>query len=67
MVGENVGNLSLYMCSTLQNNSCDGIPKSIVGCNVLTPAWALKQMDTQIIKVQDMSTLKMWYMCNCKM
>jgi hypothetical protein len=29
MVGENVGILFLYMCSTFQHNSCDGIPKSI--------------------------------------
>jgi hypothetical protein len=49
MVGENVGNLFLYMCSTFQNNSCNGILKSIMGCNVFIPAWALKQMNTQII------------------
>ncbi len=67
MVGENVGNLSLYMFSILQNSSCDGIPKSIMGCSVLTPAQALKQMDTQIIKVQGMSTVRTWNMCNCRM
>jgi hypothetical protein len=49
MVAKNVINLFLYMCSTFQNNSCDGIPKSIVGCSVFTRTQALKQMDTQII------------------
>jgi hypothetical protein len=58
MVGKKVGNLSLYMCFTFQNNSCNGIPKSIVHYSALTPAWALKQINTQIIN--GMSTLTTW-------
>jgi len=46
MVGANVGNLFLYICSTFQNNSYKSIPKSIVGCNVFTLAQTLKHMDT---------------------
>ncbi len=46
-----MGNLFLYICSTFQNNTCDGILKNIVSCNVLTPTWASKQMDIQIINV----------------
>ncbi len=49
MEGEKVGNLSLYIYSTFQNNICDGIPNSIMGYNVLTFTQASKEMDTQII------------------
>jgi hypothetical protein len=55
-----LNNLSLYVCFTFQNNSCDGISKNIVRCNVLTPTWTPKQMDVQIIN--GMSVL--WKMCN---
>jgi hypothetical protein len=49
MVGEKVGNFSLYMCSTFQSNSRNGISKSIVHNSALTPTWAKKQINTQII------------------
>lgn len=65
VVGEKVENIFSYMCCIFQNNSCDGIPKSIMGCNVFTLARALKQMNTQIINV--MSTLTTWKMCNYRM
>ncbi len=39
---ENVGNLLMNMCSTLQNNSYNSIPKLIVGCCTFIPAKALK-------------------------
>jgi hypothetical protein len=44
VVGEKVGNLSLYVCSIFQNNNDNDISKIIVGCNVLIPTWALKEM-----------------------
>jgi hypothetical protein len=44
VVREKVGNLFLYVCSTFQNNNDNDISKNIVGCNVLTPTWALKEM-----------------------
>ncbi len=37
MAKEKVGNLSMYMSSTFQCHSYNGISKSIMGCNVLTP------------------------------
>jgi hypothetical protein len=43
---EKVGDLPLDMCSTLQNNSYDNIPKCIVGYYTLTPTRAPKQMGT---------------------
>jgi hypothetical protein len=46
---EKVGDLPLNMCSTFQNNSCDSIPKHIVGCYTFTLAGAPKQMGTQIV------------------
>jgi hypothetical protein len=49
MVGEKVGNFSLYMCSTFQSNNRNGISKSIVHNSALTPTWAKKQINTQII------------------
>jgi hypothetical protein len=61
--GEKEGNFSLYVCSTLQNNSYSSIPKNIMGCNVFTPTRTSKQVDTQIIN--GMFTLKTWKMCNC--
>jgi hypothetical protein len=41
MVGKKVGNLFLYVGSIFQRNSCNGISKRIMGCNVLIPAWAM--------------------------
>jgi hypothetical protein len=32
--------MSLYVCSTFENNNFDSIPKRIVGCIVLIPMWA---------------------------
>jgi hypothetical protein len=46
VVREKVGNLPLNMCSTLQNNSCNNIPKCVMGYFTLTPTRASKQMDT---------------------
>jgi hypothetical protein len=34
------------MCSTLQINNCNSIPKCIVGCNMFIPRRASKEMDT---------------------
>ncbi len=39
--GEKVRNLSLYVSSTLQCDSCNSISKHIMNYNVLTPAWAM--------------------------
>jgi hypothetical protein len=36
------------MCSILQSNSYDGIPKTIMGYNMLAPTKAFKKVDTQI-------------------
>jgi hypothetical protein len=41
MVGEKVGNFYLYMSSTLQCDSCNGILKRIMDYNVLTFAWVV--------------------------
>ncbi len=41
-----VGNLPLNMCSTLQNNSCDNIPKCVAGYYMFTLAKTPKQMGT---------------------
>jgi hypothetical protein len=49
MAGEKVGNLSLYMNSILQHNSCNVISKRIMDCNAFTFAWAMHEMGTQII------------------
>jgi hypothetical protein len=35
---EKVGDLPLNMCSTLQNNSCNNIPKCVMGYCILIPA-----------------------------
>jgi len=43
---EKVGDLFLNMCSTLQRNSCNNVPKCVVGCCTLTPIGAPKQMGT---------------------
>ncbi len=43
VVGEKVSNLFLYLCLTFQSNSCDNISKNIIGCNVITFAWALSK------------------------
>jgi hypothetical protein len=45
-VKENVGNLPLDMCSTLQNNSCDSVSNCIMSYYTITPIGALKQMGT---------------------
>ncbi len=37
------------VCCALQNDSPNDIPQNIVGYDVFIPAWAWKQMDTQII------------------
>jgi hypothetical protein len=37
MTRHKVGNLVLYKYSTLQNNYCDGILKSIMSYNALNP------------------------------
>jgi hypothetical protein len=50
------------MCSTLQTNSCNNMPKNIMGYNVFTPAQVSKQVDTQIINSMSMFTT--WKMCN---
>jgi hypothetical protein len=41
---EKVRNFPLNMCSILQNNSYNSIPKCIVGCYMFTFTRALKQM-----------------------
>jgi len=46
VVKEKVGNLLLNMCFALQKNSCNSIPKCVMGCYMLTSTWALKQMGT---------------------
>jgi hypothetical protein len=51
--GEKVGNLFLYGCSILQNNSYHNLLKNIVDCNMLIFAQTSKQVNTQI----GMSTL----------
>jgi hypothetical protein len=38
--------LPLNMCSTFQINSCDNIPKSIMGCYMFILERASEQMDT---------------------
>ncbi len=43
---EKVGDLFLNMCSTIQNNSYDNIPKCIMGCYTFTLVGASKQMGT---------------------
>jgi hypothetical protein len=43
---EKVGNLPLNMCSILQTNSYDNIPKCIMGYYTFIPIGAPKQMDT---------------------
>lgn len=35
-VRQKVGNFSLYVSSTVYRDSCNGILKCIIGCNVLT-------------------------------
>ncbi len=52
---EKVGDLLLNTCFTLQNNSCNNIPKCVVGYCMLTPIGASKQMCTYI--VNGMTTL----------
>jgi hypothetical protein len=64
-VGEKVKNLSLYVSSTFQCDSCNGILKHIMGCNALTPTWAMQQMDTQII--DGMTTLALYRMWHTEM
>jgi hypothetical protein len=44
VVRDKVGDLLLNMCSTFQNNSCDNIPKCIMGYYTFIPTGALKQM-----------------------
>jgi len=46
VVKEKVGDLPLNMCSTLQNNSCNNIPKCVVGYYTFTPIGTSKQMNT---------------------
>jgi hypothetical protein len=46
VMGEKVGNLPLNMCSILQNNNCDSIPKCIMGYYMLILTRAPKQMGT---------------------
>jgi hypothetical protein len=43
---EKVGDLLLNMCSTLQNNNSNNIPKCIMGYYTFIPTGALKQMGT---------------------
>jgi hypothetical protein len=43
---EKVGDLPLNMCSILQSNSYDNIPKCIVGYYTFIPTGAPKQMGT---------------------
>jgi hypothetical protein len=46
LVKENVGDLPLNMCFTLQNNTYNSIPKCIMGCCTFTLARAPKKMGT---------------------
>jgi hypothetical protein len=46
VVKEKVGYFLLNICSTLQSNSCDNNPKSVVGYYTFTLARSLKQMGT---------------------
>jgi hypothetical protein len=46
VVREKVGDLPLNMCSTLQSNSSNNIPKCIMGYYTFIPTGALKQMGT---------------------
>jgi hypothetical protein len=41
---EKGGNLPLNMCSAFQNNSCNNIPKCVVGYYTFIPIKALKQI-----------------------
>jgi hypothetical protein len=43
---EKVGDLPLNMCSILQINSCNNIPKCIMGCYMFIPKSASEQMTT---------------------
>jgi hypothetical protein len=45
-VKENVGDLPLNMCFTLQNNNYNSIPKCIMGCSTFTFARAPQKMGT---------------------
>jgi hypothetical protein len=49
VVGGKVRNFFVYMSSIFQCDNCNGILKHIMGCNAFNPAWAMEQMDTQII------------------
>jgi hypothetical protein len=49
VVEEKVRNFAFYVCCALQIDSCNDISQNIVGYSVFILAWALKQMDTQII------------------
>jgi hypothetical protein len=44
MTGKKVEDLLLNMCSTLQSNSYNNIPKCVMDCCTFIPANALKQM-----------------------
>jgi hypothetical protein len=46
VVRKKVGDLPLNMCSILQINSCNNIPKCIMCCYMFIPERALEQMDT---------------------
>jgi uncharacterized protein (UPF0297 family) len=46
VVKEKVGNLLVNMCSTLQSNSYNNIPKRIVGYYMFIPTRAPKKMGT---------------------
>jgi hypothetical protein len=44
VVGEKVEDLPLNMCSILQSNNYNNVPKCVVGCCTITPIGAPKQM-----------------------
>jgi hypothetical protein len=46
VVREKVGDLLLNMCSILQNNKCNSIPKCVVSCYTFILTGASKQMNT---------------------
>jgi hypothetical protein len=62
---EKMGDLPLSIWFILQSNSCNSIPKCVMGCCMLTLVGALKQMGTQIIN--GMTTLTPWKVGNCRM
>jgi hypothetical protein len=56
MMGENVGNLSVYVNSTLWSNRCNGILKRIMGYNVATPLWPSVGVKPNTSKVGDLES-----------